>query len=434
MRHSKPGRRVNDVGNYNVSKTDRFIRMVVGSLLTGVMLGFSVMANAIVKDVSATFRPDPAKPHENKFKNTTPNEGYCSRYSGRCESLNIFSLQLPIKFNSNAPIQANHDDPRKGAMFKVPSTWRPLQVVNEQTGETATVEVRIAGIGALWVTRQSVSWLVGGDVDWTVAHRMLWEGGSWMYPPAGCGASGSADWGHYHYAGFWLVPAGTVCAKKARYLIPEFEYDYLDFAYELRTPNPLAMSTGTYSGSINYTIGPHQDFDMGDIMLTDESIVTLDFKLQVDHTLKVEIPPGGNRVELEPQGGWQSWLQQGRRPTRLFKDQTFNIYASSRFKMKLECSMSSGDSCALFDGDVNNAQLLISVSLPHGLTDAGGQTVNRRLLSTKEQLVFQPGFYIDRKPGTLHFEVLPEHMADMIQPGQSRHYSGQVTVIWDSEV
>jgi hypothetical protein len=137
--------------------------MAVGSLLTGVMLGFSVMANAIVKDISATFRPDPAKPHENKFKNTTPNEGYCFRYPAGCESLNIFSLQLPIKFNSNAPIQANHDDPRKGAMFKVPSSWRTLQVVNEQTGEPAIVEIRIAGVGALWSTKDDIRDLVGGS-------------------------------------------------------------------------------------------------------------------------------------------------------------------------------------------------------------------------------------------------------------------------------
>lgn len=432
MRHSEPGRRVNDVGNDNVSKTDRFIQVAVGSLLTGVTLGFSGMANAIVKDVSATFRPDPTKPHENKFKNTTPNEGYCLRYPIGCEQQNIFSLQLPIKFNSNAPIPANHTDPRKGAMFKVPSSWRSLQIVNEQTGEAETVEIRIAGIGVLWFTKQSVSELVGGGVDWTDAHGMLWEGSYWSYPPPGCGYSGSADWGLFHYAAFWLVPADTVCAKKAKYLIPEFRYDYLDFAYEMRTPNPLAMSSGTYSGSMNYTLGPHQDFDMGDVMLTDESIVTLDFKLRVDHTLKVEVPPGGNRVELEPLGGWQSWLQQGRKPTRLFKDQTFNISASSRFKMKLECSPAASGNCQLSDG--LRVQLLTSVSLPHGLTDANGQTVDRRLLSTNEQPVFQPGFYVDRKPGTLHFEVLPHHVAAMIQPGQPKQFSAQVTIIWDSEV
>jgi hypothetical protein len=266
---------------------------------------------------------------------------------------------------------------------------------------------------------------------------MLWDTGSWLGPPPGCGYSGSADWGYFHYAGFWLLPTDAVCAKKAKYLIPAFEYEYLDFAYELRTPDPRAMSSGAYSGSINYTLGPHQDFDMGDVMLTDESIVTLDFKLQVEHTLKVEIPPGGNRVELEPQGGWQAWLNQGRKPTRLFRDQTFNISASSRFKMNLECQYVIGNTCALWEPTAGHpVPLNVSVSLPNGLTDAAGQPVNRRQLRRDGSgtELFQPGFYVDRKPGTLHFEIPPGEVAEMIYPGQPRQYSGNVTVIWDSEV
>jgi hypothetical protein len=30
-----------------------------------------------------------------------------------------------------------------------------------------------------------------------------------------------------------------------------------------------------------------------------------------------QIPPGGNKVLLEPQGGWQGWLEHGRKPVRL---------------------------------------------------------------------------------------------------------------------
>ena len=44
-------------------------------------------------------------------------------------------------------------------------------------------------------------------------------------------------------------------------------YHYLDFAYELVTPNPLGMSSGKYRGDLTYTVGPSLDFDMGDIML-----------------------------------------------------------------------------------------------------------------------------------------------------------------------
>jgi hypothetical protein len=48
--------------------------------------------------------------------------------------------------------------------------------------------------------------------------------------------------------------------------------------------------------------------------------------------------------------------------------------------------------------------------------------------------LFQPGIYVDRKPGTLHFEIAPDEVGEMIKPRQPRQYSGWVNVIWDSEV
>ncbi|WP_166225540.1 hypothetical protein [Pseudomonas atagonensis] len=411
--------------------------MTTHSILLAALLGCSTIASALVKDITATFRPDPAKPHENRFLNTTANEGYCSRYPGACESFKIFSLQLPIKFSSNSPIQANHGNPRQGAMFKVPGNWRSLQVINLENQQTETVEVRIAGIGALWRTSRSVSELVGIEEDrWTEAHRLLWDSASWLYPPPPCGISNSGDWGPKHYASFWLTPNKAVCAKQALFDIADFSYDYIDFAYELRTPNPLGMSSGTYSGEMHYTVGPSMDFDMGDVMFPDDNKILLNFKLYVEHVLKVEIPPGGNKVELVPEGGWQAWLQHTRKPTRLFRDQTFNLWVSSNFKMTLECGLNIGNTCGLESPDHHQVPLDILVSLPSGLTDVAGNPVNRRPLQLDgvgtEQ--FQPRFYLDRKPGVLHFEVQKEAVRQMLDEHPGSTYSGTATVIWDSEV
>jgi hypothetical protein len=210
-----------------------------------------------------------------------------------------------------------------------------------------------------------------------------------------------------------------------------------NFAYELRTPNPLTMSAGHYTGTLNYGVGPGQDFDMGDVMLPNDSVLTLNFNLEVQHTLKVEIPPGGNRQVLEPQGGWQAWLNQGRKPTRLFRDQMFHISASSRFKMGLECQYSDGsNTCALWEPATGHTvPVEISVTLPPGLTDAAGQSVNRRRLyrDGSGTELFQPGHYVERKPGTLHFEIVRDQVEQMLGGG-ARTYAGNVTVIWDSEV
>lgn len=65
-----------------------------------------------------------------------------------------------------------------------------------------------------------------------------------------------------------------------------------------------------------------------------------------------------------------------------------------------------------------------------------GQPVkqHRLMAGTANALSVRPGFYVDRKPGILHFEVPRQQMDFMLQPGAGSSYSGRVAVIWDSEV
>jgi hypothetical protein len=403
-------------------------------LFTGVALSASVSltAEALTQDITAVFRPDAANPQINKFTNTTPESGVCpSHMPQRCKDLNIFSIRdSAFTANSNGPILAEHAGPRQGAMFKMPSDWRRLSVTHSATGKEETVEVRIAGVGSWSVLPSDMSF----HTAWVGNQR------SWSHPgpPNPCQSTGYAVGRPHYILWFWIVPEGTgTCAVQAKLEIPHFTHQYLEYAYELRTPNPLTMSSGQYTGSITYTMGPGQDFDFGDVMIPNDSTFTFNFTLDVQHTLKVEIPPGGNKVEMVPQGGWQAWLQHNRKPTRLFRDQTFNISASSRFKMGLECQYAVGNTCHVYDSvSGHSVPVNISVSLPHGLTDAGGQPVNRRplLLDGGGTELFQPGFYVDRKPGTLHFEIPADEVAEMIHPGAARKYSGNMTVIWDSDV
>jgi len=400
-----------------------------------VLLGSLSSVWAQEVQIQASFKPDSANPQRNKFHNDTPPSGYCAIYPQQCIDNEMFSLRVPIQFDSIAPITAHHEDPRKGALIKAPAQWRDLTVFHESSGAAETVKVRIAGIGSRYVTEDVIS-LVGGGDDYRLAHGQLW-GQSWVYAPSPCLYSGVGMYASNAYGFFWKTPTEGACHKQAKFNVPWLRYSYLDFAYELVTPNPLGMSSGKYIGNLTYSVGPGGDFDMGDIMLPSSPSLTLNFALDVQHTLKVEVPPGGNRVELVPQGGWQSWLTQGRKPTRLFRDQTFNISASSRFKMLLQCQYVQGNTCSLNEPVSGNfVPLNVGVSLPHGLTDAGGQPVNRRplRLDGSGTQLFMPGIYVDRKPGTLHFEISASEVAEMLRPGQQRQYSGRVTVVWDSEV
>ncbi|VVO00018.1 hypothetical protein [Pseudomonas fluorescens] len=409
----------------------KIIAFTIVWLASGLYLG---SVGAVTQEISAVFRPDPAKPHQNTFINQTPESGYCASYPGECRNQNMFSIRLPIRFEARSAIQPNHG-PRQGATFKVPASWRALSVRNLATNEEESVEVRIVGLGSEYVLSDTAANLVGGAPSAVVGHQQLWGGSSWVYAPAPCLYSGVGFYGDSTYMFFWKTPIESSCEKPARYLIPGMSYTYLDFAYELRTPNPLGMSSGTYTGTLNYKVGPGLDFDMGDMMLPNDSVITLDFKLDVQHTLKVDIPPGGHRIELIPQGGWQAWLQQGRKPVRLFRDQTFNISASSRFKMILECQIDLSEGCGIADPVSGYGGLVnVYVSLPNGLTDSSGQPVSRVLLSRDATGPFQPGFYVDRAPGTLHFEMPPKDVSWLILNAKGRAFMGNITVIWDSEV
>ena len=402
------------------------------AVLVGLLsLGGTGTAQAISENITALFKPDPANPMVNKFQNTTPISSICqSHIPTQCQALNLFSLRIPgFDALSNGPILANHADERQGFMVQVPSHWRNVLVTHTKTGETETVQMRIAGFGGLWQVPRppGVSAWAQPGVGWTQ---------QWARAPSPCISTGHLKAGLQTATYFWMVPEGAgVCSRKPSQELAYMRIYQMEYAYELRTPNPLGMSSGEYTGSLTYTMGPGGDYDFGDVLIPTDNQLTFSIFLEVQHDLKVEVPPGGNRIELVPQGGWQAWLNQGRKPARLFRDQTFNISASSRFKMQLECERVMGDTCALRNADGHQVPLDISVSLPYGLNRPDGSAVNRQplLLSGAGTELFQPGYYVNRRPGTLHFEVAKEHADSMLAQGGST-YSGQATVIWDSDL
>jgi hypothetical protein len=406
-------------------------------VLTAWCVAWPVAAQEV--SITAVFKPDSAYPQLNKFKNTTPISGYCLKYPAECTNNQMFSLQVPIQFDSSKAIPANHASARQGAMLKVPAQWRELTVRHQATAKMETVRVRIVGVGSRYVTEDVMQLIGESHDDYRLAHNRLW-GQSWVNSPAPCLYSGVGYFSRNYYAFFWKTPVEAACAKQAKFDVPWLRYEHLDFAYELETPNPLGMSSGHYVGALTYSVGPGGDFDFGDVMLPSSSSLILNFNLEVQHTLKVDIPPGGDKVQMVPAGGWQSWLQSGRRPVRLFRDQTFNISASSRFKMFMECEIGGGGSaydCEIKDRNSRRSvELRVSVSLPNGLNDLSGHPVRQRRLKAGAYNgeIFQPGFYVDRAPGVLHFEVPQHQMNFMLQPGAASAYSGRVTVIWDSEV
>ncbi|RON43015.1 hypothetical protein [Pseudomonas frederiksbergensis] len=385
-------------------------------------------AQAFNQEIRARFSPDPAQPQKNVFINQTPNSGYCATYPEECRVNETFSIRAPINFGPRGPIFAT-----TGVSIRVPAYWRQVTVTNRDTLHTETVEVRISGIGSRYRLSDTAANLAGVTDD-REGHQKLWGGQSWVYAPTNCLYSGVGAYSADSYQFFWKTPSEGNCTKVTSFRIPSMSFESLDFAYELRTPNPLGMSGGLYTGSLNYVLNPGADFNIGNMQPTDSNL-TLDFVLDVQHTLKVDLPPGGNQVILEPLGGWQGWLDRGSKPTALLRDQTFLISASSRFTMKLECEWELVNGCAIIDRQTGIGGVVnVSVSLPHGLVNSSGQPVSHLPLNRTVSAPFQPGFYVDRKPGTLHFEMSEHSTSQVVGASAGRPFKGNITVVWDSQV
>ncbi|VVN34992.1 hypothetical protein [Pseudomonas fluorescens] len=390
-------------------------------------LGLST-AQAASHEIRAIFQPDSSQPGKNVFVNQTPNSGYCATYPDQCAENGTFSIQLPIRFN------ASHIGANWGVGIKVPANWRRLTVTNMDTQETEIVEVRITGVGSNYVLNRPAHEIVGVDNP-LLGHQKLWESSSWVYAPSPCQYSGVGAYEPASYRFFWKTPIEGYCAKKSTAFIGAMYFDTLDFAYELRTPNPLGMSSGLYTGSLTYSLGRAGDFSMGADFQPDDSSLTLDFVLDVQHTLKVDLPPGGDQVSLEPVGGWARWLDSGRKPTRIFRDQLFYLSASSRFKVLMLCSSTGGPACKLGSPKGDTTEVEVFLTLPAGITDSSGNNVTRHPLNFNVWAgPFLPGVYVDRKPGSLLFEMTPFAIDFLLQPGKADRLRGNITIIWDSDV
>jgi hypothetical protein len=400
-------------------------------ITTGCALALALSAfpvQAVNQEIRAMFQPDPAQPSKNLFVNQTPNSGYCVNFPAQCASNNLFSIELPVRFSSTRAVMPGDD-----VSLRVPAGWRPLTVTNQDTQETETVEVRVTGIGSRFVLSDTVDEITG--VAAPTGHDILWTSQSgWLYAPAPCLGTGVASYSNVAYRFFWRAPVEAACTKTAAFRIPSMYYETIDFAYELKTPNPLGMSSGLYTGSLGYLMGPGLDFDMGAMFEPDDRHLTLDFVLDVQHTLKVDLPPGGNNVTLEPEGGWAPWINSGRKPNRIFRDQPFHISASSRFKVMMLCNSQGGNTCKLGSTEGNSTEVEVFMTLPPGITHAGGHEVKRLPLRFNNWIgPFQPSLYLDRKPGAIHFEMTRFAIDFLLRPGINDRLRGNVTIIWDSE-
>nr|WP_319527642.1 hypothetical protein [Pseudomonas laurentiana] len=408
------------------------IKLYLKCIVGGLSVVASGLALASSVEITARFSPDPTKPYNNIFTNTTPDVGFCIRQPAYCQANNLHSISLE-KFDATGQdfIYAHHPDERQGVMFKVPVQRRVLSVVSP-SGARSDLTFKFVGFGASMETTDVRT--KTGISSIKAAHNALWAGGALDNAPDNCfSTTPIGGYTAYIYRFFWLSRNGQPCAKQALFDFRRMYIYGISAAYELTTPNPLEMEAGTYTGSLVYTIGPGMDFDFGDVIIPSESTLTINFTLEVNHVLGVRFPPNSDRVALNPEGGWQQWLNRGRRPEKLFANQSFQLWNSGMFKMQIQCQYPVGDMCGIRNGSGHVVPVNTLVTLPPGVTSMTGNAVNRYQLSNSVPSFFYPSRYVDNGRAVLNFEVDRDGVEQMIGYAGER-YLGNVTVVWDSEI
>lgn len=402
--------------------------MAVGALL----LGIAGTAGAADITFTAEFKPSANSLH-NRFVNTTPQSGYCVALPQECAALGQFSVALPIgnvAYHSMAP----GDEGRNAAYFSFPSTPLPITVTHTESGATETVIFRVGAFSASYSVKSGASSLTGGGT-----HRDLWREGSWVFPPPGCGYGGVGSGNDYLYAFLWVVyPSTDSCTKTPAVDIPSGELslkgETISIGYELTTPNPLRMKSGTYRGTHTFTVGPGGNFDFGDKATVERNTIEVAFELYVDHLFELHIPPGSDRAVLEPRGGWGAWINRGRPPTRLHRDVPFSLSTSVPFSATLTCpdGPAVNGRCQIRDEARGTAASLdVAITMPQIRTDSG-LPAQRLPLRADQPVLLEPEGTTMKMGSQLHIDVDQQEVAEMLRHPGAR-YRGNITVVFDSE-
>lgn len=406
------------------------------------MIMFSLPSKAITTPFTASFAPSLDAPENNAFTNTTPQSGYCASYPTECVNFKTFSVSVGLTGTlSTEGIYANAT-PRNSMYFGMPGAWRDFTVTNTDTGSQATVSLRVSAFSARYNFPSGKS---AGS----------WVGGGFINAPSPCRYSGLAVGGSTLYMFMWKLPSSAsdvACAKiaTADYLGAPTSINNLSVGYELKTPNPLEMESGTYTGTLHLTAGPGGDIDFGDNFTVNDSNVYFAFTLTVNHELQLTTTAENQTVSLQPctsgricteeegLANWERWMVTRITP-QLTGRSNFNLSSSGAFTVYLECEQQSGSDCALKSDNTPSQTVPVQtlLTLPDNIVDNSTNSVvsKRRLLVGKDltKNSFVTKTFGQNRAGSIDFLVSQKDVDTMLKTRPDT-YRGAVTVIFDPKI
>ncbi|WMJ67819.1 hypothetical protein [Stenotrophomonas sp. 24(2023)] len=398
------------------------------------MAALAGTAVAAEVQIQASFAPSALDPTRNEFTNDTPNGGLCVRPNLCGPGEKSVLLPITVRYAEMRPFAgADHE-----ARISVPSTWRRVVLTHADSGRTAETEWRVSFLGATYYLTRDARETTGND-NVSQAHHQLWQGNGWSEPPPGCGRMNYAEAGGTSWRFGWRYPeAATTCVKRPRHLIDDgMQLREVSLGYTMRSPNPLAMEAGIYTGQLQLRVGPGGDFDFGTNTVASDNELIVHFTLTVTHAFQVTFPQAGPKVSLAPAGGWSQWTRHGTPPARLQQELPFLLTTSNEFSVKMRCQHDSGGRCGIANASTGAVVPIdVDVTMP-GMRDmrSGAFAQNTPLVSERSGQVaprFTPQSYLQNRQARLRFAANGPAMTEMLKAPASR-WQGDVTVVFDSE-
>lgn len=395
-----------------------------------VMLAGAVEAFAWEKTFHFRYRPDSANPNSNAFVYVGAPGCDHGTTLPPCRANEYATGLVPTLA---APVSAGPAS-RSTPMFRTSTEWRQISLTNGDTGHLLTAELRLVGATGHFEFSPGLTELVPeAHGNSYLAYDLLFgHAGAWSSPPSPCVGRRPGHSGANESQPYSISTSSTPCMLPLTKDVPSLHVSSR-FIYEIKLPRPREAQAGRYTGMVTYTTGPNMDIDLGDSVLFQDTELRLNLRLDVDAILNVEFPGGSNLLSLEPEGGWLNWLHRGRKPTRLWREQAFNLTTSIPFKMKLECEHTSGDHCAIAASDGHTVPVETRLTLPAGMQDTAGRPVRDYLMSRHDTPQFNPAMIILGRQGKVHFEVPKPDMETMLDHA-GKAYSGAVTLTWDAQL
>ncbi|SED86564.1 hypothetical protein [Pseudomonas coleopterorum] len=345
-----------------------------------------------------------------KFTNTTATPSFCRWFTQGSACWNQWAVNLPLTYYKSIDLSVDND---RAKVYVRPPPKQILTVVNESTGQTASITIEVGAISQK--VRHETHPVVERDINGT------------------CTSVPSYPGSNYRQHLWYIYTLPCVARMPSTPGSQQVFFNELGMIFYPTFPDTATLSPGRWEGRLTYQLGAPTGFDFGEMYGNDTDSIDLVFRFNVLHDMQVEMPSAGTELSIMPPGGWNDFMVNQRIPERLYKNVPLQVWASSTFMVYLACQYPSRtNQCNIKHlNGTTEVPVQVALTLPGTFSEKRRPVDRLQLLDGRSQAkLIAPLGNVSNQPGTLHFDVIKADIEPMVKyPGK---YSGWITIIYDA--